>query len=150
MTLAPAPDVSVASDLLGPVPAPPEACYTFPVGLYGFDTCRGFVLVPAGRPALYWLQSTEEPGLVFLVADPGHFFPLHDIDVPTADLDALAGSHAPDVEFAAFVIVTLGETRGTATANLQAPIVFHAPSRTACQVVLNDGQDRVRVPIAIS
>ena len=51
-------------------------------------------------------------------------------------------------DFAAFAIVTLGHERGAATANLQAPVVLHGPSRTGRQVVLNDGHQRVRVPLA--
>lgn len=140
----------VASDLLGPVMAPPEARFTFPTGLYGFERCREFVLLPAGRPALHWLQSAEESSLAFLVAEPGAFFPDHDVDVPEPDLDALAGSDAESDDFAAFAIVTLGQERGAATANLQAPLVLHGPSRTGRQVVLNDGHQRVRVPLAIS
>jgi flagellar assembly factor FliW len=140
----------VASDLLGPVMAPPEARYSFPTGLYGFDSYREFVLLPAGRPALHWLQSTEASGLTFLVAEPGAFFPDDDVDVPEPDLDALAGPDAEADEFAAFTIVTLGRERGRATANLQAPLVLHGPSRTGRQVVLNDGRGRVRVPLAIA
>lgn len=145
----PAPAV-VASDLLGPLLAPPDACYTFDAGLYGFEACRRFVLVPAGRPALYWLQSAEEPGLVFLLADPGHFFAHHDVDVPGAEIDALAGPGAHAADCTALVIVTLGEQRGAATANLQAPVVLHGPSRAGRQVVLDDGHQRVRVPLAIA
>ncbi len=143
------PASTVASDLLGPVLAPRDAHYRFPAGLYGFNDFRDFVLIPAGRPGLYWLQSVENSALVFLLADPGHFFAHHELDVPAADLEALAGCHAPADEFAAFVVVTLGETRGAATANLQAPVALHTPSRTARQVVLNDGHQRVRVPLAV-
>lgn len=138
----------ISSTLLGSVMAPPDARYTFPTGLYGFDTCRGFVLVPAGRTALYWLQSTEEPGLAFLLAEPGHFFPDHEIDVPARELEPLApAAHAG--EFLAFVIVTLGDQRGSASANLQAPLVMHPASRTGRQVVLDDGHQRVRVALTI-
>ena len=147
-TLA-APAEIVTSDLLGPIAVTPDAHYTFPSGLYGFDACREFVLVPAGRPALFWLQSTENPGLVFLLAEPGHFLAENEIDVPALDLEALAGVPAQADEFLALAIVTLGEARGTATANLQAPVVCHTPTRTARQVVLDDGHTRVRIPLAI-
>ena len=142
-------DHPIASALLGPVIAPAEARYAFPAGLYGFEACCGYVLVPAGRPALFWLQSTEEPGLVFLLAEPGQFFPQHEIDVPGHELESLAGPAAHAAEFVAFVIVTLGDEPGAATANLQAPLVLHTASRTGRQVVLDDGHQRVRVPLAI-
>ncbi|GJG86627.1 flagellar assembly factor FliW [Gemmatimonadetes bacterium T265] len=149
-TLAPpAPAEIVTSDLLGPIAAAPAAWFTFPAGLYGFESCRSFVLVPAGRPALHWLQSVEESGLVFLLAEPGHFFPDDELDVPAPDLDALAGAGAAADDFAAFAIVTLGERRGDATINLQAPLVLHVPSRAGRQIVRDDGRARVRVPLAI-
>lgn len=140
---APAPAVTAAvaytvdSVLLGPVVADADAVYTFPDGIYGFERARTFVLVPSGRDGLCWLQSLEDGTLVLLLADPAHFYP-----------DEITG--APDLDAAARVVVTLPRAAGgTATANLQAPVLLHTATRAGRQVVLDDGRQRVRVPIAI-
>ncbi len=128
---------TIDSALLGPVVADADAVYTFPDGLYGFERARAFVLVPAGREGLCWLQSLEDGALVLLLADPARFFP---------DEPATSPNHAA----AARVVVTLPNAHGgIATANLQAPVRLHAITRVGRQVVLDDGRQRIRVPISI-
>lgn len=134
---------TVDSVLLGPVVADADAVYTFPDGIYGFERARTFVLVPAGREGLCWLQSLEDGALVVLLADPAHFYP----DEPSYPDELTA---APDLDATARVVVTLPSAPGaTATANLQAPVLLHPATRAGRQLVLDDGRRRVRVPIAI-
>lgn len=129
---------AVDSVLLGPVVADADAVYTFPEGIYGFERARAFVLVPAGRDGLCWLQSLEDGALVLLLADPAHFYP----DEPAV---------APDADVTARVVVTLSRRAGgPATANLQAPVLLDPATRAGRQVVLDDGRQRIRIPIAIA
>src|SRR5215203_2321587 len=114
----------VPSVLLGALEVPAEAIYTFPVGLYAYDAARGFALVPAGREGLFWLQSLEDPALVFLLVDPF----LHRADYE-ADLAPIGASGAAN-ELAVLAIVTLpAERGGTPTANLRAPVVLNLHTR---------------------
>ena len=142
-TLAP-----IESLLLGPVTAGPDALFEFPVGLFAFESCRQFVLVPSGREGLWWLQSAEHGALTFLLADPFRFYPGYEVQVPPTELaqlgDPVEGS------LAVFVIVTLpnGEGQG-ATANLRAPVLLDAVRRVGRQVVLPDDRREVTAPLTI-
>jgi flagellar assembly factor FliW len=141
-------DMVVTSALLGELAVRADALVTLAGGLYGFEECRAFVLVPAGRENLWWLQSADRPELVFLVADPFKFFAGYEIDVPDADLAPLG--LGPDATPIVLVIVTLPAGRADApTANLRAPLVMNAERRVARQVVLSDETLSMTAPIAV-
>ncbi len=153
LAAAPLPDAaatttSVASDLLGTLELPADALYAFPAGLYAFEGQTRWALLPAGREGLFWLQSAELSGLVFLLADPFHFFPHYEADLPDDELATLgvAAGARPGV----LVIVTLpGSGSETASANLRAPLVLEPTSRQGRQLVLADERLAVREPLTL-
>ena len=141
--------VTVPSALLGPVAVRDEDRFAFPAGLYGFPRMREFALLPAGRPGLCWLQSTVEPGLVFLLADPFAFFPDYAPEVPDADLALLGEGLAPRPEHVAVLaVVTIGQD-GAATANLRAPLVLDTHARRGRQFVLPAERRGVSEPFTL-
>jgi flagellar assembly factor FliW len=134
--------------VLGPLTLDPAELYTFPTGLVGFERYHGFALVDAGRPGVWWLQSVEEAGLVFLLVDPFRHTGGYDIDVSDADLAAL-GPATPD-QLLVLAVVTLPRADGTvATANLRAPVVVNVATRRGRQVVLTDDRYSVSTPIGL-
>ena len=142
-TLAP-----IESLLLGPVTTGPDAHFEFPAGLFAFESCRRFALVPSGRDGLWWLQSVEHPALTFLLADPFRFYPGYEVQVPPTELAQL-GDPAEGA-LAVFVIVTLPHAEGEgATANLRAPVLLDAARRIGRQVVLPDDRRDVTAPLTI-
>lgn len=141
--------VTVPSAVLGPVPVRECDRVHFPAGLYGFARARDFALLPAGRPGLCWMQSTVEPGLVFLLADPFPAFADYAPDVPDAELAALGDGLAPAAEHVAvFAVVTLNGD-GTATANLRAPLLVDVRRRRARQVLLPAERRGMTEPFAL-
>ena len=143
------PTITVASDLLGAIELPADALYTFAAGLYGFEAARRFALVPAGREGLFWLQSAEERGLVFLLADPFHWYPDYAADLPDAELAALG--RTGDGPVGVLAIVTLsGQPGEAASVNLRAPVVLEPTHRQGRQLVLRDEGLGVREPLALS
>jgi len=131
----------VASRLFGPLDIPVSDCYTRPEGMLGFAGERRFVLLPAAATGIYWLQSVDDGGLIFLVVDPFDFFPGYEVDLP--DLPEQATGHT-----IVLTIVTLPREKGApCTTNLQAPLVLDLRDRTARQVVLQDPRYQTRHPI---
>ena len=140
--------VVVPSDLLGAVELPAADVLEFPGGIPGFPEARRFALVPAGREGLFWLQSAEASGLVFLLADPFRWFPDYDIEVPDADLAALDAAAPGDL--AVLAVVTLPGAAGqSASVNLRAPVLLAAASRRGRQVVLAGDRHAVRAELAL-
>ncbi|HEX7239812.1 MAG TPA: flagellar assembly protein FliW, partial [Longimicrobiaceae bacterium] len=100
---------TVHSDLLGALDVPDEEVIAFPSGLFGFPECRSFVLVPAAREGMYWLQSVEHGTLAFLLVDPFLFFDGYAVDLGTAERAELEVRDASDVMV--LTIVTLPGSR---------------------------------------
>ena len=117
----------------------------FPRGLIGFEQLRRFVVLegPEGTP-LRWLQSVEEPGLAFVVADPRVFMPEYVARAKADDLVpvALEGPH----DAAVAVILTVPGDLSRATAKLLGPIVFNVDKRLGAQVIV-EGDYPVRYPL---
>jgi flagellar assembly factor FliW len=139
----PAAGVAVTSDLLGALTVPAESVFTFPVGMYGFPECRRFALLPAGREGLFWLQSLEHATLIFLLADPFHFFTGYAVELSSGDRAELQVTAAADV--AVLCVVTLPRTRDEApTANLQGPLALNFAAGRGRQLALSESRWGVR------
>lgn len=122
--------------------------FTFPAGLYAYEACRAFALVPAGREGLWWLQSAERADLVFLLADPFPLFPGYEVTVPPTELAHLGA--AADATLMVLSIVTLPrDEQSAATANLRAPVVLDVARRVGRQVVLQDERLGVQMPFVL-
>ena len=127
--------VAVTSNLLGALTVPAASVFTFPAGMYGFPECRRFALVPGGREGLFWLQSLEHATLIFLLADPFHFFPDYAVELSSGDRTELQVAEASDV--AVLCVVTLPRTRDEApTANVQGPVALNVATRLGRQMAL--------------
>ncbi|HEX6629868.1 MAG TPA: flagellar assembly protein FliW [Gemmatimonadaceae bacterium] len=145
---APAATVAVDSSLLGALTVAPESIFTFPAGMFGFPECRRFALVPAGREGLFWLQSLEHATLIFLLADPFHFFPGYAVELGSGDRAELRVADAADV--AVLCVVTLPRTRDEApTANVQGPVALNVAAQLGRQMALGAPGLDVRRALAL-
>lgn len=130
--------IRIASRLFGPLEVPLAECYTMPEGMLGFAGERRFVLLPAAARGVFWLQSLDDGGLIFLVVDPFEFVPGYEVDLPELPEQSAARTLV-------LSIVTLPRGRGEeCTVNLQGPLVFDLRDRGATQVVLNDSRYHTR------
>lgn len=137
--------LTIASDLLGPLTIAPAELVRFPGGLYGFPECRTFVLAPAARDGLFWLQSADYSALAFLLADPFAFFPSYHIDLDDVDIARL-GTNDPQ-HILVLAIVTMPAHPGEpCTANLHAPVLFNMRERHAHQSIRSDEGYGIREP----
>jgi flagellar assembly factor FliW len=97
-------------------------------------------------PVLYELRSVEQPELSFLVGVPRAFFPDYTIELDDQACDDL-GLHEP-ADALVLVILSAAADPASTTANLLAPVVINAHSRTAAQVILTGSEWPVRALIA--
>lgn len=111
----------------GEIVVEPSHIFTFPEGLFGFETFREFVLISEeGTEPLKWLLSIEDPSIGFpvlnpLILDLGYRIP-----------DSLMGE-----ETAVFVIVTLASRNGGMSANMKAPVLLDGQTQKGKQVILS-------------
>jgi len=113
--------------------------------ILGFADETSFALAPLEESGTLWsLTSTQTPGLTFVLASPGPFFPDY---APAIEESAVAGLSANGEELALLVILTVSGPIRTATANLMAPIVLAPNQHRGLQVVLADETLPLRAPL---
>lgn len=129
---------------IGPTPelavtAGGPGAFRFPEGLFGFEAARRFILAPANREGLYWLQSLDQGSLAFLLCDPFLFVDGFEVELGARELHGSFGSSRD--QLAVLSIVTLPRERGLpVTANLQGPVLFDFGTGEARQVALADSR----------
>lgn len=129
----------------GEITYDPDKTIRFPEGLPGFEHLRDFVVMPVKKgDRLFCIQSVEEPHVMFLLVNPGLFFPDYRVTPGPAELEKL-GITADETYF---VMSTITFHPGnTATLNLLAPVIYTPETDRAVQMVLeNSGYDS-RTPL---
>jgi flagellar assembly factor FliW len=127
-----------------PATLPAQISFTAPIP--GFEDERDFEVAALDQHGvLYTLRSVRTPGLRFVVAAPGRFFPDYKPSLMPADVAALGVSDGDEVLL--LVVVTVTNSIADATANLLAPIVIAAGRATAVQLVLPDVDLPLRAPL---
>src|SRR4051812_3314020 len=116
----------------------------FSRGILGFPRYKQYVLIqPEADSTFYWLQSIEAADLAFVVTDPLLFIP--DYQVPIRE-ETRQDIGLADISEAS-VLVIVNKVGDTLTANLQGPLVIHATTRAAAQVVISEKKYQTRHPI---
>ncbi|WP_309649185.1 flagellar assembly protein FliW [Nocardioides sp.] len=128
--------------------------------LPGFPDLRQFALVqldslggsddgssdgPDDGGVLCALRSLEDPDLRFLVLPPSAFFPDYAPVIDDATVAELEIGSAADV--LVLVVLNAGDSLGSTTANLVAPVLVNTVTRKACQVILDDPALSISTPL---
>ncbi|OPZ98631.1 MAG: Flagellar assembly factor FliW [Planctomycetes bacterium ADurb.Bin412] len=107
----------------------------FPRGILGFPEYREYVLLQTNEEGtFFWLQSTENPALAFVVSDPMLFVPEYQVPLKMEEFADIALARLEDAQI--FIIVNKVEQ--VLTGNLQGPLVINAKNRQGLQLVLSE------------
>ncbi|PLT35706.1 flagellar assembly protein FliW [Bacillus sp. V5-8f] len=122
---------------------------TFEKGLPGFGEETSFTILPLAEEAdLFILQSTQTPGLAFVISTPFSFFKEYDFTLDDATVEQLQLESTEQVQV--FSILTVQDPFEKTTANLQAPIVISSVKRLAKQVILNHPDYKTKHPLFVT
>ena len=124
----------------------PELHFVRP--LPGFPELDKFVLVRLGDDVdgvLFELRSLADPQMRFLVGMPTAFFPDYVVELDEAACSDLGLDSESDALL--LVVLTVGTEGAPTTANLLAPVVINARTRSAAQVILSGTDWPVRAAI---
>jgi len=115
--------------------------------LAGFPDAHRFALVrvAAENELLFRLSCLDIEGLEFVVAAPFPFFPAYEPEIDDNTAERLELTQASDAVL--LVVLTVGESITSTTANLFAPIVVNIKTRRAAQVVLTGSDYSLREPL---
>jgi flagellar assembly factor FliW len=134
--------VKVATKAYGPVDVDEKQRINFPQGLFGFESCRDYVLLDAEKEPFYWLQSVDAVQTAFILINPFLFRPDYEVNINNEELSDI-GIKGPEKALI-FAIVTIPSDGSPMTANLQGPLVVNRDTRSAKQVILTDPRWKTR------
>ena len=132
----------IESKAFGGVEVDERQVLSFPSGLFGFEQHKEFALLDAAQTPFYWLQSTVDREVAFVLLDPLVFRPDYTLDVDVAELSEIGIDDGADA--LCFAIVTIPENVGDMTANLQGPVVVNRHTRIARQLISHNSAWQVR------
>jgi flagellar assembly factor FliW len=118
-----------------------------PEGIVGFPELTKYVLVRLDDEGMVFdLRSIEDDRIRFVVVPSLQFFPDYQPEIN----DEFAAQYSINDSSDALVllVVTLGASMADCTANLMAPIVLNPHKRIAAQIVLDNPDFSVRVPLS--
>jgi flagellar assembly factor FliW len=116
--------------------------------LIGFPEAHRFALVRVApdNEVLFRLAAVDVEGLEFVAAAPYPFFPDYAPEIDDTTAERLELTDAADAML--LVLLTVGPTLATTTANLFAPIVVNVHTRRAAQVTLVNAGYSLKAPLA--
>ena len=124
-----------------------SAPLSFSAGLPGFPDARNFVLVNnelAVQPFSI-MRSIEDESLEFVVVPPQLFFPEYAPEIDDATIERIGVESPSDVLL--LVLLTVGESVASITANLLGPIVVNIKTYAAAQAILVNSDYELRTPL---
>lgn len=130
--------MEVQTKTMGTVTVDDACVLHFPKGLFGFEEFRSYALIEAEYEPFWWLQSTDEQSLAFLLVDPFLIADDYELDIDDKMLGDIGIASPADVYV--WAVVTVPSDGGPVTANLQGPLVVNRKTQQALQVVLADSK----------
>lgn len=121
-----------------------EEVLTFPVGLFGFEEERHFLLLPfeGSGATLLCLQSVTTPALAFVVMDPFSLDPDYAPELQPKELRELGVAESQELGF--YVLCVVKKPVAESTVNLKCPVAVHPETRVARQVILETDRYEMR------
>jgi flagellar assembly factor FliW len=109
----------------------------FENGLFGFEEEKQFLLLPfaGSNDSLLCLQSTQTPGLAFVVMNPFSLNPNYAPILPKNELQTLDVARSQDLCF--YVLCVVRNPVSESTVNFKCPVVINDETQEAAQVILD-------------
>jgi len=130
--------MKIETTRFGPLDTSEDDLITFPEGIIGYPDRKRFVLLQnSPEDPFCWLQSTEDPALAFVVADPTRFVPDYTVKVPPEEVSPISLAGVGDARILVFVVIPAENPLETHL-NLRGPVVINTANRLARQLVLSE------------
>ena len=109
----------------------------FPEGVIGFAGFKEYAVIhEKSKAPFFWLQSTDDPALSFIIIDPHEFKPDYDPTLSEIDKTTLGVNDVEECQF--YVIVAVPKDSDKISADLLAPLVVNREKNIGRQVILQD------------
>ncbi len=115
-----------------------EDVVNFDTGLYGFENNHSFLYIPSDDEQFQfnWLQSIDDPDLVFIVTDPFLFVEGYDFELDEEIVGQLDITETKKLSILS--IVNIGDDVEKTTVNIKAPIIINNETKIGKQIILTE------------
>ncbi|AXT47003.1 MULTISPECIES: flagellar assembly protein FliW [Chromobacterium] len=127
------------SSQLGQVDIDESTVITFPRGIPALENCTRFKLfhnATQAQPQVFWLQSLDDPGVIFSITTPEALDIRYEIELDDAEVSELKLQQPQDVAILLMLSNQADEQHpalSTMKANIRNPLVINLQSRTGLQ-----------------
>lgn len=122
----------------------PQTILTFPRGLPPFEDCTHYKLFhEEGKPSVFWLQSLDDPAILFSVADPALLNIAYEVMLSDEEQALLQAVPGDDLILA--VILFKSGDQPSINANTRAPIIINTGKRIGLQKLLHEFEAQVSI-----
>jgi len=128
---------TIQTSRFGAIDIDGDKIITMATPLLGFPAERHFILLPHGPgSAFWWLQSTDNPDLAFVVIQPGIINPSYRPAIPAHLQQELHAQGAEELEILVILTIPKGQPEAM-TANLLGPVILNPTHKLAKQILLD-------------
>lgn len=138
--------MTIKTKLFGEIGVDEEKILLFQDGIIGFPDMKHFLLIHDAErenASISWLQSVEEPGFAMPVMDPLNIIGQYDPVVEDEQLLSLGELNAENM--LVLVTITVPQDITKMTANFKAPMIINADNNKACQLIIEDEDEKYQV-----
>ena len=129
--------MKVQSTRFGEIEVSQGSVIQFVSAILGFQEDTQYVLIPQVEESPFqYIQSTKDPNLTFVLADPFLFYADYEFNIEERWLKKLDLQEHEDVDIR---VITTVRSSEDISINLKAPIVINKKSKDAMQIVLENG-----------
>jgi len=129
------------SSLLGQVEVDENTIITFEAGLPAFENCTRFKLfheADSNNPSVFWMQSLDNPDVLFSVTDPQKLGIRYEIELSQDEVAALALSRPEDAAILLIIYRELPDDEANPAlsqlrANVRNPLIINLATQKALQ-----------------
>lgn len=143
------PAITIDSNVLGRITVPESQIITFAAGLPGFPQDRRFALLNVHlKSPFYYLQSVDNPGVTFVLADPVALVPDYRPKNGGGVLKELQARSPEDLLVLVTLTIPPGQP-GEITANLMSPLLVNLEKGLGKQVIIEKPQYSHQHPVIL-
>ena len=138
--------MNMESKFFGEIEFKEEDIIHFKYGLPGFKEETQFLYLTPPNSQFSCLQSVKNREVAFITISPFIVCPDYDFELDDILAEEIGLSKPDEATVLAIVTVPPGEPK-KATVNLQAPVVLNLEKSIGCQVIINDLNYPLRLPL---
>jgi flagellar assembly factor FliW len=123
----------------------PQSIITFPQGIQPFESQRYKLFHEEGKASVFWLQSLDDPELLFSLTDPDMLSLSYEVSLSDEEQKLLQISSGDELILAVILYKDAEAASRSLQVNTRAPIILNVTRRLGLQKLLQEFETAVSI-----